>query len=151
MKLGSSKDKKDDKKAKDDKAPKSPKTGLFGKDKKIKRQIDYPKSAYDMAADVLPERMAKQRGRQADSKKILLILVVAIIALGGIGFGLKTAHLLDGMGIPYLSNDSTVTSEQLDIPSGKTPISSSTDAAKKAASAEKAHTDAVNKTQQAAN
>jgi hypothetical protein len=133
--------KKDSGKEQDKKEKKS----LFGGDKKIKRQIDFPKSAYDMAADLLPPKLAKKRQQAKNAKTMLFGLLAFIGVLIVLAFGLKASHLLDDLGIPFLSDPSAATSEVL-----KPTQDEINQARKKAAEANKSAS-AVNSQQAQAN
>lgn len=116
-----------------------------GKSHKVRMQLTYPQSSWDIRADLLPPRLAKKRKANANAITMLKGLAVFLVVLVVVGFGLRASHAVDDLGLPFISNPEPTS---IAIPSntrGHTdPFTRSTDAARRAAAAEQAHTNDVN-------
>jgi hypothetical protein len=122
--------------------------GAKGKSHKVRMQLTYPQSSWDIRADLLPPRLAKKRKSKANAITMLKGLAVFLVVLVVVGFGLRASHAVDDLGLPFISNPEPTS---IAIPSntkGHTdPFARSTDAASRAAAAEQSHTNDVNKQQ----
>lgn len=122
--------------------------GATGKSRKVRMQLTYPQSSWDIRADLLPPRLAKKRKSTANAINMLKGLAVFLVVLVVVGFGLRASHAVDDMGIPFISNPEPTS---ITVPSNTRghvdPFTKSTDAARRAAGAEQAHTSDVNNQQ----
>lgn len=122
--------------------------GATGKSRKIRMQLTYPQSSWDIRADLLPPRLAKKRKSTANAINMLKGLAVFLVVLVVVGFGLRASHAVDDLGIPFISNPEPTS---IAVPSNTRghadPFTKSTDAARRAAGAEQAHTSDVNNQQ----
>lgn len=118
--------------------------GAKGKSRKVRMQLTYPQSSWDIRADLLPPRLAKKRKSTANAINMLKGLAVFLVVLVVVGFGLRASHAVDDLGIPFVSNPEPTS---ITVPSNTRghvdPFTKSTDAARRAAGAEQAHTNTM--------